>query len=269
MTPGSFLDRLRKHKSETPQEPTAPGAGEFDGVAAHYDHLMRHVPYRKWVDYIEAILERRLARPQKVLDLCCGTGRVGSEMLRRGYDVVGVDLSAPMVRHCSLQAPALLAAVQDACDLGLKSGQFDLIVCLYDSLNYILEADRLQRCFQEAHRVLAPNGLFIFDMNTPRALSIGLFSQNNLGSPDLLLYSWKAHWFADRRLCRVDMWFNWRGEGKDEIYEETHWQYAYEKSDVLGMLAQAGFVTPSTFDAFSFRPAGKRSDRIYYVARKE
>lgn len=269
MMPGSLLQRFRKQPPEPPETPTSPGAGEFDDVAAHYDHLMRHVPYRKWVDYVEAILERRLARPRRVLDLCCGTGRVGSEMLRRGYEVVGVDLSAPMVRCCSQQVPPLPAAVQDACELGLKSGQFDLIVCLYDSLNYILEPQRLQQCFCEAFRVLTAGGLFIFDMNTPRALSIGLFTQDNLGSPDLLQYSWKAHWIPERRLCRVDMWFNWRGEGKGEVYEETHWQYAYEKSDVLQMLAEAGFVAPSTFDAYSFRPAGKRSDRIYYVVRKE
>jgi SAM-dependent methyltransferase len=266
---GSWIQRFRGSAEPPPEEPTSPGRGEFDGVAAHYDHLMRHVPYRKWVDYVEAILERRLARPQKVLDLCCGTGRVGSELLRRGYDVVGVDLSAPMARQCARQIPPLPAAVQDACELGLKSKQFDLIVCLYDSLNYILDPDRLQQCFHEAYRVLAPGGLFIFDMNTPRALKIGLFTQNNLGSPDPLQYSWKAHWIPDRRLCRVDMWFRWRADGKDEVYEETHWQYAYEKSDVLHMLAQAGFVAPSAFDAYSFRPASKRSDRIYYVVRKE
>lgn len=249
--------------------PSRPGHGEFDGVAAHYDFLMRQVPYRQWVDYLEAILERRLSKPQRVLDLCCGTGKVGVEMLRRGYEVYGVDLSEPMVRGCGTQNPPLPAVVQDACALGLKPGTFDLVVSLYDSLNYVLEPERLQNCFADVYSSLAPRGLFIFDLNTIRALSIGLFTQNNLRSKDPLLYSWKANWDSSRHLCRVDMWFNWRGDGVDQIYEETHWQRGYEKEEVLEMLKSAGLSNISVFHAFTFRPPARTSDRLYYVARKE
>lgn len=248
---------------------TSPGNGEFDVVAPYYDHLMRNVPYDRWVDYVEAILERRMARPRTVLDLCCGTGSVGVEMARRGYEGFGVDLAEPMVRRCGMRTPPLPAAVMDACRLGLRRSRFDLVVSLFDSLNYIVQPARLAQCLREVFGVLAPRGLLIFDLNTPRALSTGLFTQGNEGSSDKLLYSWKAHWDPRARLCRVDMTFLWRGEDGVREFHETHWQYAYEHHEVMQMLAAAGFTAVTPFSAYTFRPPGRRSDRIYYVARKE
>ena len=248
---------------------TTPGQGEFGDIAVFYDHLMSSVSYRSWVDYVEAILDRRVARPQRVLDLCCGTGKVGAEMLRRGHSVVGADLSEPMVRRCGLQTRPLPAAVQDACELGFQPGSMDLVVCLFDSLNYITKPERLAACFREVYEVLAPRGLFVFDLNTRRALSIGLFNQSSLTANDPLVYSWEAHWDPATRLCRVDMWFQWRGDHQPHEVRETHWQYAYETHEVLAMLGAAGFVSITPYDAYTFHPPHRKSDRLYYVARKE
>lgn len=264
-----MLSEVFGRKPEPAAPLTSPGHGEFDGVARHYDHLMRSVPYRDWVDYVELILARRLTKPRQVLDLCCGTGKVGAEMLRRGYDVVGIDLSEPMVRGCGSQTPALPAAVQDATRLGLRPCCMDLVVSLYDSLNYILDPAALASCFADVLGALRPGGLFVFDMNTPRALSADLFSQNNLGSADPLQYTWKANWDARTRLCRVDMWFRWRDDDQGQEFTETHWQYAYRPKEVVSMLREAGFTGVAAHEAYSFRPVTRWSDRAYYVARKE
>jgi len=252
-----------------PGDVTRPGQGEFDTVADYYDRLMHAVPYAQWVDYLEAILRRCNCRPGITLDLCCGTGKVGAQLAARGHAAVGIDLSAPMVAHCSRQKPPLPAAVQDASCLGLRTGSFDLAVSLFDSLNYILQPERLAMCFGEVARVLRPGGLLIFDLNTPRALNAGLFDQDNLGSSAPLLYSWKASWDPRTKLCRVDMWFNWRGDGEDHVFEETHYQYAYEGEEVLRMLAEAGFSRVQHYHAYTFRAPTRWSDRVFYVACKE
>jgi ubiquinone/menaquinone biosynthesis C-methylase UbiE len=109
---------------------TRPGAGEFDQVAEYYDHLMKTVHYGAWVDYVESLLRKWERKPTDVLDLACGTGRVGSEMLKRGYHVCGADLAEPMVRQCRRQNPPLPALVCDASQLAIASEQFDLVVSL-------------------------------------------------------------------------------------------------------------------------------------------
>ena len=110
-------------------------------------------------------------------------------MARRGYQVVGVDLSEPMTRCCCEQDPPLPAAVMDARRLGLAPGRLDLVVSLYDSLNYIVEPGGLQACFEGVNSALRPGGLFIFDLNTERALRIGLFTQNNVATGNPLMNS--------------------------------------------------------------------------------
>ena len=249
--------------------PTRPGQGEFDAVAQYYDHLMRTVPYAGWVDYVEALVRRWKSHPRQVLDLACGTGRVGSEMLRRGYDVTGADLSEPMVRECAKQAPPLTAVVSDAGQLALADESFDLVVCLYDSLNYLLEPQQFCGAMAEAHRVLRRNGLLVFDMNTIRALSTAMFTQASMSGPDPLHYDWHAYWDPWTRLCRVEMWFGYHAPEGVREFCETHYQRAYTSREIAGALEAAGFRRHKSYDAYRFTPVTPWTDRAYYVARKE
>jgi SAM-dependent methyltransferase len=246
---------------------TQPGRGEFDAVAEHYDYLMRNVPYDKWVDYVEALMRRHGVRAHYVLDLCCGTGKVGSELLRRGYRAVGVDLSEKMVSRCAYQHPPLPAAVMDACCLGLRRSSLDLVVSLYDSLNYIIEPARLQACFAGVATALVSGGWFIFDMNTRLALAAGLFAHDNRGSGDKLEYQWVPVYNPATRICRVEMRFWWRGEGGPKEYIELHYQRAYEVGELREMLRRAGFDAIHFYHGYSFRHPQRWTDRIFVVAR--
>ena len=249
--------------------PTRVGEDAFTTVARFYDELMLTVPYERWVDYVERILGRWYVRPRDVLDLCCGTGAVGGEMARRGYDVIGADLSEPMVQGCYRRDPPLPAVVMDATRSALRGGQFDLVVCLYDSLNYIIEPEGLQRALAGIAEVLRPGGVAIFDLNTGRALRIGLFTQSNTMTREPLQYVWRSTWDEERRLCRVDMEFTWHGSGGVEQFRETHYERAYEDDEIRAMLRKGGLRLLATYDAYCFRAPNRLSDRVYYVACRD
>lgn len=251
------------------EQPTRVGQDAFSAVAQYYDELMSTVPYRQWVDYVERILSRWYARPRQVLDLCCGTGAVGWELAERGYEVVGADLSEAMVRGCYRRSPPLSAAVMDATNLALAPESFDLIVCLYDSFNYITQPQALQAAFGEMQRVLRPGGMAIFDMNTAHALRIGLFTQSNAGTAERLQYQWRSTWDEQRRLCRVDMDYVWLGENGPLSFRETHYERAYEIDEVRAMLTGAALKPLAVYDAYSFRDPHRMSDRLYYLAHRE
>lgn len=67
----------------------------------------------------------------RVLDAGCGTGRVGTELARRGHDVVGVDLDPSMLAVARRDAPTVTWVEADLAHLdGLDLGDaFDLVVC--------------------------------------------------------------------------------------------------------------------------------------------
>src|SRR5437588_1882722 len=112
----------------------------FIAVAPHYDRLMADVPYRAWVKYLHQLLELRNLKPRRILDLACGTGSVSEILARDGYEVVGVDLSAPMIQEARKKAARwdmpIEYHIQDAARMEIPGPPFDLCVSFFDSMNY-------------------------------------------------------------------------------------------------------------------------------------
>jgi len=261
----------RGQAAEPAGESPAPISSQFDEIAFLYDDVMVGVPYSTWVDYVERIVEYIGHRPRRILDLCCGTGTVANILAAKGYKVTGVDISPAMIeiagRKARKSALPVEYRVANAADLSLHT-TFDLVLCLFDSLNYILEASVLQVAFYRVSAHLERGGLFIFDMNTELALAGGLFDQNNIGSRGPVLYTWKSSYEPGSRICRIDMKFLNKRGGTTEEVKMVHYQRAYDNEEVSQMLHAAGLDTQAVYHAYSFRPATSKSDRVFFVARK-
>jgi SAM-dependent methyltransferase len=254
--------------------PYAPNSDEtFGPVADYYDLLMSGVPYAFWVDYVERVWQRHDLRPYTVLDLACGTGTVSRLMTRRAYDVTGVDLSSPMLavarRRAVEEGLAIPFFHQDAADLSLTPRQFDAAVCLFDSLNYILDPGRLAQTYVRVFQHLAPGGSFLFDLNTEYALEQGMFNQSCARKDEPLHYRWRSSYDSESRVCTVRMRFSYEGsDGERRSFSEVHRQRAYHKEEILQWLREAGFIQTFVYDAYSFEPAKRRSDRLFFLGIK-
>ncbi len=250
-----------------------PENSAFGPVTPYYDALMAGVPYRYWVEYLGRLWARHHQSPRTVLDLACGTGTVSRLLAQDGYAVTGVDLSPGMLevaRQGTTEAGLpILFHQQDAADLDLGASQFDTVICLFDSLNYILEPERLRSAFTRVLAHLRPGGTFIFDVNTEYALAQGMFNQSCTRRDESLHYRWRSRYDPETRLCTVRMNFSFDpGTGEREDFIEVHRQRAYSKDDLTQWLREAGFSEVFVYDAYSLSPAKKRSDRLFYVAVK-
>lgn len=108
----------------------------------------------------------------KVLDLGCGEGYVGRQLLERGAaSVTGIDVSAEMIENARAQVPAgresdLTYAVGDATDLAhLEDDSFDLVACVF-MFNYV-DSAATARTMREVARILKPGGRFVFSVPHP------------------------------------------------------------------------------------------------------
>ncbi|MBV9849102.1 MAG: class I SAM-dependent methyltransferase [Armatimonadetes bacterium] len=245
----------------------------FGPVAPYYDELMAGVPYRFWVRYLAQLWERHGLAPRSILDLACGTGRVSRLLAGLGYDVVGVDLSAAMLERARQEAALERLPIdfvqQDAAELDLGERRFDAVISLFDSLNYILEPERLASAFAHVQRHLHPGGSFIFDLNTEYALAAGMFNQSSARKGEALHYRWRSRYDPEARLCVVSMRFSYdTGAGERQVFHETHRQRAYHKEEIVGWLRDAGFSEAFVYDSYTTEPPKKRSDRLFFVALK-
>jgi SAM-dependent methyltransferase len=88
-------------------------------------------------------------------------------LLDRGYDVWACDISPAMVERAR-RRPGVNAdrvVVADMRDLP-ELGAFELITCLDDAVNYLLSGEDLTAAFASVARLLAPDGIYLFDVNT-------------------------------------------------------------------------------------------------------
>lgn len=112
-------------------------------------------------DLVEALLGP--ARPARVLDGGCGTGRVGIELAARGFDVVGVDADPDMIAAARAKAPGLRwlhAGLQDLDRQLPPDERFDLVVLAGNVVPYMDAADRAAAVAACAAR-LRPGGLLV------------------------------------------------------------------------------------------------------------
>ena len=245
----------------------------FGPVTPFYDTLMSAVPYRFWMDYLQKVWKKHGQTPHSVLDLACGTGTVSRLLAGRGYQTTGVDLSAGMLEVARQRASEASLAIpfiqQDAADLELGDIRFDAVICFFDSLNYILEPERLRSALARVCAHLAPGGSFFFDVNTEYALAEGMFNQSCTRKDEALHYRWRSRYNPETRLCTVRMNFSFDdGSGERRAFTEVHRQRAYSKDELTSWLRAAGFAEVTVYDAYSTDPPKKRSDRLFYFAVK-
>lgn len=146
----------------------------YDRLAPEYDQDRFGGSYGQYLHRQEIeILENWLSgiSPNDVLELGCGTGRFS------GFAKTGVDFSEGMLSVARHNFPEHEFHEADIKDTGLPSAKFKAVVCLHVLMH--LEKGILSEIWKEAHRLLQPNGLFIFDI--PSARRRKLFRQNPKG----------------------------------------------------------------------------------------
>ena len=121
---------------------------------------------------LENLFFARVEHGAKVLDVCCGSGHVTKEFVKRGYHVTGVDNSADLIALAREQLPQAQFVVQDVCDLKLPE-HYDAAVSTFDSFNHILTIDKLALAFAGVLSALRSNGDFCVRYESARGLHAG------------------------------------------------------------------------------------------------
>jgi len=101
-------------------------------------------------------------RDASVLDLGCGTGRTTAVLDRMGFDVVGVDISDPMIRHARSIFPHIEFESGDATDLQFADASFEYVLFSFNGLDYVQPEEDRYVALREIRRVLNPGGTFVF-----------------------------------------------------------------------------------------------------------
>jgi SAM-dependent methyltransferase len=244
----------------------------YHELALVYDRLMRHIDFSQYTDFYMKLAERHKWIQGNILDLACGTGNIMFELLRRGFDVTGVDVSSDMLSEADNKlyqagfTPQLIC--QDIRELAVLQ-QFALVLCAFDSLNYILQEKDLKKVISRVNKALLPDGLFIFDMHSEYKVNEILGNNAFSYEDNDIFYTWQNNYDEKRRLCRMKLdIFTLSTEDLYKRIEEFHEQRFYPIDVVMQLLEAGGFKMLGVYGDQKVKRPSPRTERVFFVARK-
>lgn len=229
----------------------------FADLARYYDPLMDHVNYDRWFTIVLALGEL-LERNPRHLDAACGTGTLARKLHQVGWDSSGVDLSPAMVREARRKCRDLPLAVADLCALPFV-GAFDVVTCLFDSLNFLLSEDELARAFRSLHGSLRDCGIFYADIITERMVTEHFEGQEWVETNSGFQSRWSSSY--DRKTAVAESRVQVNTGTVSPIRERI-----YDVQRVTALMEEAGFEILGSVDAESWKTPGRKTTRIDIVA---
>ena len=244
----------------------------YESLASAYDGLTTDVDYRAVLSFFQTILRNNGKKPERVLDLACGTGSMSVLLAEAGYRVLAADISEEMLtvaaqKAANLEVPPPFFICQPMQRLRLPY-RVDAVCCFLDSLNYVTEPEDCRRAFHRVYEALEEGGVFFFDINTPFKLR-GLDGQVFLDENEDSYCVWRVEFDETERICYygIDLF-----RRKKELWERTfeqHCEYAYEPEELLCWLREAGFSHVELYGDLRMESPTAEEQRIYFAAFKE
>jgi SAM-dependent methyltransferase len=231
-----------------------------------YQPLEAPEQVRREVDFIVKALD--LPAGAKVLDLCCGQGRHSLELARRGFQVVGVDLSEALLYAARKRAESEgLSVIFLLCDMREIdfSNEFDAVINMFTSFGYLESEAEDEKVLAKVAQALKSGGKFLLDVvNRDRLVR------------DFQAREWRAAdegWLVleERTFDHLSgrMETRWVCVARDGVrYERLSSVRLYTASELRTMLERAGLKVTNLFGDYDGSPYSWDSQRLIVVSCK-
>lgn len=251
----------------------------FGDYSEYYDLFYRDKDYAGEAKFVGSLVRKHAPKARTLLELGCGTARHALELVRSGYAVTGVDLSAGMVARGQQAAAGLparlsgkLSVVQGDVTTFQPASIHDSVISLFHVVNYQTTNAALTGMFRTARNAIRKGGVFVFDFwYGPAVLSdrpvvrikraaTAAANVTRLAEPVL---------HPNRNIVDVNytLLVEHRRTGRMKEFKETH-SMRYLFLPEIEMLANAaGFALVDTGEWLTRRPLDDTTWLGYAVAR--
>lgn len=243
----------------------------YTAVAALYDRLNGPEIYEQFASRICRLLRQKGIQDGLVLELACGTGTLARALSLEGYEMICCDSSVEMLsvarEKCQdLPVPPVFIC-QDMRELDLY-GTVRAAVCCLDSLNYLTELDSLRDAVAGVSLFLEPGGVFVFDVKS-KEMFRRMAGQSSIYEDEDCYCAWQYGYDGRSGLAEhlVDLFLR-QEDGSYLRRQEAHYQRAYSRAQIEGVLEECGLALEGVYQDLSPRRAVEEQGRLLFVARK-
>ncbi len=249
------------HTGHAEQDGSGPEPLSYSKWARFYDEIIGD--RSEELDRLHAYLSRYHPEASSVLELGCGTGAILSGLAYR-YAITGVDRSPEMLEIAERKLPGSRLVRADITEVSLGE-RFDVVLCVFDTLNHLPSFTAWQAMFERVHEHLADGGLFVFDVNTVGRL-------RRLGMSTAYAEDFGEHMFTMTVRDDHDGLSDWevrvferQGDGSFTLHSEHIPELAVPLRQIRAALEPHFDVLEET--GLHGEPGNDSSERVYYVCR--
>lgn len=241
---------------------------KYQALAPIYDRMMSHVEYDEWAFFIKKILKKYCpAIKPSILELGGGTALLARHLEKLDVSYLGSDFSFSMCQQARKKSFPFFCC--DCRHIAVKK-KFDLIIFLYDGVNYLQTLQEYAQLFNEVHLCLQDGGLFLFDITT-EINSLKHF-YDFLDFEDFDDSSYVRHSYYDPECCIQINDFTIFQKLKDsdlfQKFNELHIQKVFPAKSIEEQIPSSKFKILGIWDDISFRKFSPRSERIHFLIKK-
>jgi len=202
----------------------------------------------------------------KILDVCCGFGRISSELARRGYSVTGIDITESYLQTAREEASYENLNIEyihcDARDF-VRHEFFDIAINIYISFGYFASQQDDLQLLRNVYESLKPGGCFIIE---------------TLGKEIAVRDFVEAEWFERAGYTMLteyeplDSWTflknRWILIKDEKRIEKILTQRLYSASELRSILLEAGFSKVEIYGNWNESSYDQNAAKLIAVARK-
>jgi len=206
-----------------------------------------------------------------VLDVACGMGRHSRTVARRGYRVIGVDLSMTMLERAasstedaSGMAPLFVRADKRALPFPADPGRADMVLNLFTSFGYFLDDEENRSAFHQMAGALRPGGLMVVDFLNRDQLIGGLVPEDEEWREGLRITQ-NRRITEDGLRIEKRVTLSYADDRQESLFESVR---LYSPEQLEELARSAGLQVERCWGDYSGAPHGPHSSRFILFARR-
>lgn len=230
-----------------------------------YYHLLYNTRDNKeaevFIDNLCAFLN--LPLNSKIVDIACGKGRHAIYLNKKGFDVIGTDLSYASIKFAKkFENPSLQFFVQDMRNL-FYINYFDFAFNLFTSFGYFdSDADHI-KALKSFRKSLNNNGLLVLDYLNAEKIAQHLIPQEVKQIEDIKFN-------IKRKIANGKIIKNIVFNDKQKHYSFTEEVNDFRLADFIRLFNIAGLEITHTFGDYYLNPFNSnQSDRLIFICKKK
>jgi SAM-dependent methyltransferase len=240
---------------------------DYDPFAWLYTYYWGDDFHRQIMPVLDRLLLSELPKRARLLDLCCGDGRVSHRLAKRGFNVTGIDGSEQMLTFAKQRSPKVEFLLKDARNFQLPA-VYDGAISTFDSLNHVMKAEELELVFRNVHACLRAGASFVFDLNREEAY-VDFWARTSTTVDPKAVSIARGSYDGHTKLAHCDVTLFRLDRGSWERSDFRLSQRYFPEKSVLEMLRQAGFQTQVFDGAADLKMHGDiGAGRSFFVAHK-